>query len=440
MESETEIKSRSLSFHEIFPFVRLDDHILQPPNDHPRSNLVFLFNASDPNAQQPLSSPPPLERREPWVSHKFESRIFPWIVFLDKWTIKLFLNLGFDPDSTDSGGFTSLMLLAMKEKKDIADILLQYGADINKKDEKGMSALFYSALKKKWDFVRFLVERGADVNTSFKGMTPLFFALKNERWDIANLLIQHGAELNTSNSSGITTLHRLASDGAIDQIEFLLDRAVPVDPITNRGYSPLMLACVEQQTKAVETLVKRGADVNIKSDKPGSDKMNPLMIAVENQNEEIVKILIENGANINAVLQLSKAQSTPLIVACTFDSSQIVKLLLDNGADPNIQVEGSKESGKVTPLLIAIAAGRLDAVRLLIEKGARLDVTMNGPVGVTGFTPLMLACLINNVECVRLLLEKKANTRAVDSMGRNALKIALEEGNKEIIQLLTPFN
>ncbi|HEY4354265.1 MAG TPA: ankyrin repeat domain-containing protein, partial [Acidobacteriaceae bacterium] len=131
-------------------------------------------------------------------------------------------------------------------KKSILELLLAHGAGVNEKDEYGNSALDRAAGCAYDDdrlaMAEFLVAKGADVNAKGQlGHTPLESATEGGRLDLMQLLIAHGADLNAMG----------ASPGFFN---------IKTDP-------PLAIAAFESQKKAVELLLAKGADVNVKDDK-----------------------------------------------------------------------------------------------------------------------------------------------------------------------------
>jgi len=87
--------------------------------------------------------------------------------------------------------------------------------------------------------------------------------------------------------------------------------------------------------------------------------IEPLHLAIQNADLGTVESLLRNGADPNIKNYLG---DTPLHLACWYDHLEIVKILLENGADPNI-----KNYKRETPLWIA---RRSDIVKFLLENGA----------------------------------------------------------------------
>mmetsp|Transcript_63915 Transcript_63915/g.176523 ORF Transcript_63915/g.176523 Transcript_63915/m.176523 type:complete len:256 (-) Transcript_63915:253-1020(-) len=109
---------------------------------------------------------------------------------------------------------------------------------------------------------------------------------------------------------------------------------------------------------------------------------------------------------------------------------EIIKILIAEGADVNKQ-----DFHEYTPLHYASMLGWVDAVRLLIEKGAAIDA-----INFQGQNALMVAAEFNNANVVEVLLEETEialEARNVD--GETALCIAIHRGHVELVRMLCEF-
>lgn len=94
-----------------------------------------------------------------------------------------------------------------------------------------------------------------------------------------------------------------------------------------RGSTPLIIAAYYNHSKAVDFLLKAGADTELK-DNLGQ---TALMGACFKGHIEIVKLLLKKGAVVGTETDHG---STALTYAATFGHNDIIDLLLDNGANP----------------------------------------------------------------------------------------------------------
>ena len=98
-----------------------------------------------------------------------------------------------DPNAKDGSGHTRLHLAAMKNQKDVVELLLANGALVNAKDNDGETPLHYAAFTGNKDLEELLLASHADVNAADNdGETPLHLAMEQHHEDVAELLRQHG--------------------------------------------------------------------------------------------------------------------------------------------------------------------------------------------------------------------------------------------------------
>lgn len=91
--------------------------------------------------------------------------------------IRLLLNEGADPNSTNITGDTPL-ILAVGGNIDVLRLLLEYSANINAQNYVGFTALMYAVMSDNPNVVALLLENGADraITTIGSGKTALDFA------------------------------------------------------------------------------------------------------------------------------------------------------------------------------------------------------------------------------------------------------------------------
>jgi len=118
---------------------------------------------------------------------------------------------------------------------------------------------------------------------------------------------------------------------------------------------------------------------------------SPLAFAVSADSHDAIKLLISHGA---AVDQVDSHGNTPLHIACTIPGCAF----------------GQRQEQTAT---------------ILLQSGCNVDAS-----GRAGFTALMAAVYVSNIRGVELLIRHKANRHAMDVHDRTALKIALEQVNR----------
>jgi ankyrin repeat protein len=199
------------------------------------------------------------------------------------------LEAGADPNAAEQG-WTALHQLAWTRRPNfgrpppppvptgnldsltLARTLLDYGADPNAREKReprdnnrndlnriGATPFFLAAKAADLDFMRVLVDYGADPLTpNVDGTTPLMAAAgvglykmgespgtNEEALEAVKLALALGGDVNTLDANGDTALHGAALRGANNIVQFLADKGIKREYITqknNRDWTPLRIA------------------------------------------------------------------------------------------------------------------------------------------------------------------------------------------------------
>jgi ankyrin repeat protein len=231
-------------------------------------------------------------------------------VFWDQLEIvRRYLELGLDPNLSDSDGQPALHLARTSE---MILLLLEAGADIEGRDEYGRTTLGHACGEGNLDVVRTLVERGADVNATYDhGYSVLMNAAGALEPDpeVVRLLLAHGADARHVSEYGHNPLHELVSgyDGehglereAIASL--LIQAGTSLEIRTHRQFTPLNLALLDERAADVLYLLRLGADPNAEVVPETSEAkvhaVPPLFLALPFP--ELVSALLAAGADPNA--------------------------------------------------------------------------------------------------------------------------------------------
>lgn len=141
---------------------------------------------------------------------------------------------GFDLNTTDASGQNGLYLALREGQLEVADFLVrQPKFNVDQRNPKDETPLMYAVLKGHTDLARAMVARGADVNKP--GWAPLHYAAT------------------------------YAGDGAVQQVQWLLDNHAYIDAESPNGTTPLMMAAQYGSEEVLRLLLAEGADPSLRN-------------------------------------------------------------------------------------------------------------------------------------------------------------------------------
>lgn len=206
---------------------------------------------------------------------------------------------------------------------------------------------------------------------------------------------------------------------------------------------PLHYACVRDDLKAVEILIKYGADVNLTI-----DDYSPILYCVRGSDasnyDKIIDVLINNGANVSYK---------------TKNNLSVLDFLLSGGSDynetyVNSQFEVFKKIIEIDNTLAykellrkeSIGSGNYLHRAVYFNNDKIVDYLINklnfnvDEINLNNETSLMIAAKENNIETVKCLLNNNANVTLKNNDQKTALDLARDNGNFEIVELLENTN
>ncbi len=202
--------------------------------------------------------------------------------------------------------------------------------------------------------VRFLLDSDPQLLSSRddQGVSAILTAVYYHQQEMVGELLAHGPELDIWEASAIGQSSRLTA--LLDQDETLLDRYSP------DGFTPLGLSAFFGKLAVLETLVARGADVNLPSRNPM--QVRPIHSAVAHRDPavalQMAQVLLDNGVEVNVT---QTGGFTPLHEAANHGNIDMVRLLIHYGA-----IKSARSDDGRTPLDIA-QQGHHDAVVALLQ-------------------------------------------------------------------------
>lgn len=238
------------------------------------------------------------------------------------------LQLGADAHATDAQGRNRWFFLPNAGWEELADQMLALRVNIDQKDRQGRSALMAYSREENFKQAQFLIEHGVDFTLADKnGQTPLHAATAQNNLTLMELLLRKGAAINARDRFGATplyysrsnrksaemllrckadpriptyagknVLHHLVDDKGDHAWEMLclfVARGVPVNRKNDQGRTPLVLAYMRDNTRAMKLLLENGADPGISGYNKGWSLLDR---AEQEKNKEAASLLRRYGA------------------------------------------------------------------------------------------------------------------------------------------------
>lgn len=187
-----------------------------------------------------------------------------WIIPVGAMMIKRFkillqLLLATSVSCALAGAYDDLFVAVIRDDAGSLAKLLRQGVDPNSRDPKGFPALAV-AIKRESPkaFEMLLAHPAIDVDArNAAGETPLMLAAIAGELEASQQLVARGAQVQFP---GWSPIHYAASGPNTRLVQWLLDRGAQVDAESPNGTTPLMLAAQHAPEGTVELLLKRGAD------------------------------------------------------------------------------------------------------------------------------------------------------------------------------------
>jgi ankyrin repeat protein len=322
-------------------------------------------------------------------------------------------------------GYAPLFYAAMKGHVKIVTRLLQAGASIDVMDNKGLTPLDAATNNGHLEAVKVLLEadNGA-LEKLHSSKSPLFRAIQKGHARVVNFFIEVGCDVNAVAGMSSRLLYmRNAVVGyppsSLHADIFLALGAAGVDmePMEEKGISPLCVAIYIGHAGIVERLLSANAEKSINDD----NGYALLLLAIERGHCEVVRLLVGAGVRLKPTYE---DIAIPLHEAVANGKGSIVAILLNAGADPN-----SKDDDEKTPLYLAAEEGFAAIAAQLIESGADI----NAPCIDEDVTPLHIAAIGGHTRVVDLLLSKGAMLEAVTTCHETPLCWAVKGSGASLI-------
>lgn len=184
------------------------------------------------------------------------------------------------------------------------------------------------------------------------------------------------------------------------------------------SYDDFFRAIVEDQPRAIRSLLERGFDPNAldPSGRPG------LFIALQRGSLKAAEVLAD-WPKTNIEWRSPKDESALMIAALKGDTD-LARKLIARGADVN-------KTGWA-PLHYAATGGHVDIIQMLLDESAYIDAESPNKT-----TPLMMAAYYGTPQAVKLLLDSGADATLRNQQGLSAFDFAERGNRKEAAELIS---
>ncbi|KAJ8925753.1 hypothetical protein NQ315_009601 [Exocentrus adspersus] len=255
----------------------------------------------------------------------------------------------------------------------------------------------------------------------------LFHCVKNGYRNILNALGVQDLNNIKIGGSKMSLLHLAVCSENMEAIEKLTsEHNLDYWGIDNEGNTPLHIACNRNNHDILEYLINlKTIDTNFINRKNFKGESHLYILARRRGHEKFIQKIIKTFQGIEIDSECLNG-NTPFIVSIIFNKIQVATLLHSNGAEVN-----HENRNKMTALHYAASKGFSKCMTKLLSWGANINQKDN-----YGITPLMRASTWGHTKMVSLLLRNKAKLNLVNRHRWAALHYAVKRNNIEIIALL----
>ncbi|TVP76478.1 MAG: hypothetical protein EA353_12025 [Puniceicoccaceae bacterium] len=155
-------------------------------------------------------------------------------------------HLAANPETLNQGkhpNLTPLHQAILRQRPEIAALLIEAGADTNQVDQNDRTPLHLAVDRNLAEIARILIERGADLSAlDSKGWTALHHAAARNNYVLSKLLIEGGHDVTQLSRLGGTPMHEAALQGDAKLLQMLLDAGVDPSVVSSTGVTALDIA------------------------------------------------------------------------------------------------------------------------------------------------------------------------------------------------------
>ena len=332
--------------------------------------------------------------------------------------IKFLASLAKEIDSPDAEGRTPLMWVASSNHEQALAELLKRQPNLDRQCADGRTALMWAASTRAQDSIKLLRAAGADDSLRDHQGRGL------EEW-------ASWATSSVAHQANRSPLHERITRSRATALEAYLERKTWNDTHRISGYSPLHLAASLNDLKAVETLLLRGAPINLRLE----DLTTPLMTAATNGRTKIAQRFIDSSANLS--FRNSEGHRA-LDLAVSYEHWDTARLLVRTG-----EALSENEADLLHTLVVSGNGGLLKealeagAAILPPEKREAEDPFSNNNRSVSATAPLVAAAHAEDPTMLKILNEHPIASGSTETALVNvALHHAADAGRLQNVKYL----
>ncbi len=331
--------------------------------------------------------------------------------------------------------------------------------------------LFCAAIAGGLETVKRLVKKDPSIARSqYAYRTPLYFAVRENQVAVARFLLENGgdplslavndslleicrdrgyAEMEKLLEAKLASVHGASTKGeviaaairerSIEKVRSLLD-ATPelLHAGDERSNQPIHWAVMTRQIEMIDEVLSRGADINARR----FDGARPIQLTNGDYHyrgwRDVPTEIATTPAEVLAYLVLRGAY-VDICTAAHIGDLKRVRELVDQ--DPSLVNRVSDYVtyylGSGSPLKNAAAKGHIEVVKFLLERGADPNLPEEG-IAPQGHA-LYSAVYNGHYEVAKLLLERGAYPNPPVESSADALSIAMDRGNEQMVELLCSY-
>jgi ankyrin repeat protein len=208
-------------------------------------------------------------------------------------------------------------------------------------------------------------------------------------------------------------------------IDALLKSGAGIDPANRHGATPLSHAVVKGHFKAVQRMLKAGANVNAKLN-DGTTCLHAALSssagASSSSRRKIVSQLLDSGASLassdsgagsagGAGGDAGGVSALMMLASGPTDDAKMATLLLKHASvRDSVDLQSPASRGGRTALMMAAERGHVELLKILVKAPARASLELLS--SKTGATALMLAAMRGQAGAVEVLAKAGANVNA----------------------------